>query len=81
MWLVIDADSLQIVDIRNHKREAVFLYSQNETSKRIAKGLYLLSDNNSLQGYESFLVNERAIDNLIEQGFEWLQIIEMPNKN
>lgn len=78
MWLVIDADSLEIVDSLNHKREAVCIYSSNETSKKIAKGLYLVSNNNSWQGYESYVVNKEAIESLIEQGFEWLHQIRYP---
>lgn len=77
MWIVIDVDSLQICEILNYKREAIFIYSQNGKSKKIAKGLYLVSNYNSLHEYESFLVNEKDIENLIKQGFEWLQELDI----
>lgn len=78
MWLVIDTDSLEVVNIVKRKKEAVWYYSEEGKSRRISTGLYLVSDANSSNEYESYIVNKKAIPILVAQGFEWLDELIYP---
>lgn len=58
MWYILDAETLEKINKLNSKREAIFLYSENGKSKRIRKGVYLVTSENSHYAYESYIVHE-----------------------
>lgn len=58
MWYVLDTETLEEVNKLSSKREAVWLYSKNGKSKRISRGIYITTSENSNYSYESYIVHE-----------------------
>lgn len=48
MWLAVDEETLQILGSFKYKRDVLLAYAQNGKSKRMAKGLYIVSDSKAL---------------------------------